>query len=333
VVAVKGTFRIPKNGAEPILAEKQEPLVMADVFSGEPGLSAPIYECDFVPKKPKCDVLLNGNCYAPGGKPSTRVTVSLQVGGVSKSFNVVGNRFWKKRWFFFMGFTKPAPFTVMPISYQRAFGGEDRTHKDQAKHKCFMPNPVGVGFHQQLKAKLLNAKPLPNTEELSRPVKHPRKAYRPMAFGPIGRNWEPRPKYAGTYDDAWIENGFPFLPADFQDAYYQAAPDDQQCEYLHGGEQVVLTNLSPEGRTTFRLPAIPMPVVFLPRDGDKKETEAVIDMLIIEPDRDRFMMVWRSSLPLKKNIFDVVQVMAGVMPKAGTEPESWARCITSRWGT
>ena len=30
VVAIKGTFQIPKNGEEPILMEQQEPLVMAD---------------------------------------------------------------------------------------------------------------------------------------------------------------------------------------------------------------------------------------------------------------------------------------------------------------
>ena len=35
VVAVKGTFTIPKNGGEPALAEGQVPLVEADAFTGE----------------------------------------------------------------------------------------------------------------------------------------------------------------------------------------------------------------------------------------------------------------------------------------------------------
>lgn len=314
VVVVKGTYKIPRDGREPELAETQEPLVMADVFTGEPGLSAPIYESDFAPRKPKCDVLLNGSCYAPGGKPASRVTVSLRVGSFSKSFSVVGNRTWKKTWFFVTS-TKPVLFTVMPISYNHAFGGEDRTHKDPAKHKTFTANPLGVGFHDQLKGDLIRGKPLPNTEALNEPIKHPRKSYKPMGFGPIGRNWTPRLSFAGTYDESWLENGFPFLPADFKDAYYQAAPSDQQIEYLRGGEAVELINLSPEGRTRFLLPTVPLPVVFFPRDGEKKETEAVIDTLIIEPDRERFMLVWRSSLPLRKNIFEVVQVVAGVMPK------------------
>ena len=53
VVAVKGTFTIPKNGGEPALAEEQVPLVEADAFTGEPGFSAPLYEADYPLRKPR----------------------------------------------------------------------------------------------------------------------------------------------------------------------------------------------------------------------------------------------------------------------------------------
>ena len=46
---------------------------MADTFTGEPGFSAPVYEVDFAPRKPRCDVLLVGSAYAPEGRPATRV--------------------------------------------------------------------------------------------------------------------------------------------------------------------------------------------------------------------------------------------------------------------
>src|ERR1700679_737506 len=78
VVAVKGTFNLPQNGEEPQLAATQVPLVDSDVFTGEPGFSAPLYESDYAAVKPRCDVLLNGSAYAPGGRPAKRVTVSLQ---------------------------------------------------------------------------------------------------------------------------------------------------------------------------------------------------------------------------------------------------------------
>ncbi|HRB82490.1 MAG TPA: hypothetical protein PK614_09560 [Nitrospira sp.] len=40
-----------------------------------------------------------------------------------------------------------------------------------------------------------------------------------------------------------------------------------------------------------------------------------MDTLMIEPDQRRFMLTWRSSYVLKRNMFEVVQVVAGVMPK------------------
>ena len=87
VVVVKGTFAIPRDGGEAKLAGKQVPLVEADVFTGEPGFSAPLYESDYAPRKPRCDVLLNGSAYVPGGRPTERVTVALKVGSWSKSFD------------------------------------------------------------------------------------------------------------------------------------------------------------------------------------------------------------------------------------------------------
>src|SRR6266545_1554156 len=88
VVVVKGTFKFPSANAEPQLAQEQVPLVMADEFTGEPGFSAPRYESDFAPIKPRCDVLLNGSAYAPGGDPTTRLEVGLRVGDMSKMFAV-----------------------------------------------------------------------------------------------------------------------------------------------------------------------------------------------------------------------------------------------------
>ena len=66
VVAIKGTFRLPANPQESArLLDDQQPLVMADIFHGEPGLSAPLYEVDFAPRKQACDILLNASAWAP----------------------------------------------------------------------------------------------------------------------------------------------------------------------------------------------------------------------------------------------------------------------------
>lgn len=313
VVAVKGTFTLPKTGDEPRLAEQQVPLIMADTFTGEPGFSAPVYEVDYSPIKHRCDVLLNGSAYAPQGRSARMVPVGIKVGQLTKTFKVVGNRYWNAG--ILIESTMPEEFTVMPISYDNAFGGLDNFPQDKNKHSAYMRNPVGKGFHQQLDSYLVDGTPMPNTEEINRPIQRPDGDYQPMAFGPLGRGWTPRLQHAGTYDQDWIDNTFPFLPADFNEAYYQAAPLDQQMPYPQGGEDVVLVNLSPEGRLAFRLPRVEVPVVFFRKKGERQETQAVIDTIVIEPDKGIFTMTWRASIPLKKNIFEIPQILAGKMSR------------------
>lgn len=316
VVAVKGTFNIPHNGENPSLVDEQVPLIEADIFTGEPGFSAPVYETDYAPYKPRCDVLLNGSAYAPGGKPTKKVTVMLKVGSIKKSFNVIGNRVWEKTLGIFVAATPIKPFTVMPITYDNAFGGTDNTHKDPAKHRAIMENPIGVGFHTNLNADVINGKPLPNTEEIGKKVSKPKGRYHPMSFGPTGRGWKPRYKLAGTYDQNWLDNVFPFLPADFNEAYYQSAPMDQQMEYIRGSEIVELFNLSPQGHIRFSIPKIDVPIVFFLKKGGREEAKAIADTLVLEPDNKRFIITWRASLPLKRNIFEVAQVLVGEKPRS-----------------
>src|SRR5688572_19957260 len=86
VIVVKGTFRIPSSGQQVLqLHDEQVPLVLSDTFSGEPGFSAPRYEVDFAPRKPRCDLLLNGSAHAPTERLATRVNVALSVGAWTKS--------------------------------------------------------------------------------------------------------------------------------------------------------------------------------------------------------------------------------------------------------
>ncbi len=314
VVVVKGTFQIlsRKNDTDPVPSSEQVPITESDVFSGEAGLSAPLYESDFAPHKPRCDVLLNGSAYAPGGKPARKVHVRLQLGAVDKSIEVTGDRKWWK-WFLWLGTSRPRPFLSMPISYNNAFGGRDTSHKKEGKHRTYLTNHVGVGFHANLARKAIQGAPLPNTQAPGVRVMNPKGKYRPMAFGPIGRAWHPRAALAGTYDDNWLQNVCPFLPGDFQEVYYQTAPSDQQIPYPKGGERVTLSNLTPEGLRRFLIPRVEMPIVFFRNDGSREDAEGAIDTVVIEPDAERLMLTWRSTLPLRRNMFEIAQVVVGRM--------------------
>ena len=310
VVVVKGTFHLPKNGEEVRLHEVQLPLVMADTFTGAPGLTAPYYEVDFAPRKHYCDVLLQGSAYAPDGRPAARVPVGIRIGNWMKIFAVVGDRYWQSG---FRGVTAsaPIPFTVKPISYDVAFGGTDTRHMDPQKHAAYMRNPVGRGYHRHLKSDWIDGGPLPNTEELKRAVVSPDGDFSPMAFGPIGRGWEPRLQFAGTYDKDWLDNHFPFLPLDFDEKYYQAAPIDQQLSGSPCGMPVSLVNLSADGTNNFLLPRMETPVHIFTRDGKSEELTAVPDTLLFEPDAKRFAITWRATWSLRNGLFDVLHVLVG----------------------
>ena len=55
-------------------------------------------------------------------------------------------------------------------------------------------------------------------------------------------------------------------------------------------------------------------MVVFPRRGEKEEMVAILDTLVLEPDRGRFILTWRASRPLQRNMFDVALVVAGQMP-------------------
>ena len=311
VVVIKGTFVLPKPGEQVRLADEQLPLIMADTFTAEPGFSAPIYEIDFAPRKHACDILLTGHARAPAGRQVTRLRASLRVGSMEKVFDVVGDRVWQAGLATITA-AEPQPFTQMPVSYDRAFGGTDRHSNDPAEHDAYLPNPVGRGWHKHLKNEWVDGSPLPNIEAVGQGVSFPTDKRPPVALGPLGRGWPQRARYAGTYDDAWLADVFPFLPGDFDERYYQAAPEDQQVPLPKGPLEVVLSGFTADGVRQFMLPHFEAPVHVFPKRGEREFNAGVLDTIVFEPDHERLTMTWRVTRPLKKSIFEIAQVRVGI---------------------
>lgn len=313
VVVVKGSFSIPETSRKaPALLDEQVALIEADTFSGEPGLSSPLLESDFALIKQRCDITLIGSAYAPDDRPADRVQTGFKIAGagVSKLVDVLGDRQWianSKG----IAVSRAVPFTTRPISYDIAFGGTDRAHEDSRLHDAYLPNPVGIGYHKALDERLVDGTPAPSTEEPGIATNHPHELLRPMSFGPLGRSWQPRIGYGGTYDDDWLDQRFPFLPDDFDQRYYQSTPEDQQCDYLQGGEEVRLVNLTPGGRCQFQIPQLSVPVCFLGKKSRRVEKKAVIDTLVIEPDDGRFTLTWRTQIALERNLFEIPEIRVG----------------------
>jgi hypothetical protein len=320
VTVVKGTFDIePDGGARP--ADQQEELVYADAHYGDPASTSIKYECDFALFKPSTDVLLNGTATSPTRQPLSELMVGLQLGQAKKVIRVVGDRHWDVG-LAGMKPSSPSSFVTMPLVYERAFGGSDSSHPNPAKHGADLRNPIGVGYRKNSEPRAILGTALPNLEDPNNPIRAWSDAPTPVGFGVVGRGWQPRISHAGTYDERWLSERFPFLPTDFDDRYFLSAPTDQQAPFLKGGELIRCANVGPERILTFSLPTVDLPITFRFRDRDVTSVPT-LDTVIIEPDQRRVIVIWRSSVPLGRKMNALREITVGKVPFS--RPRRWRR--------
>ena len=300
VVAVKATFNI-KNG-QPILADEQEPVCMADEYYGEPGSSSMKYESELVFKKAGTDVVINGHAYAPTEKPISKLDVDIKVAGRQKTIRVYGDRTWRGS-LIGSSMTSPKPFVKMPLIYERAFGGIDTSNDDPKKQGAEFRNPIGVGFG--LSSSFLKNKPLPNLEEPKDEIKSWKSRPKPTGVGFICKHWEPRRQYVGTCDQYHIENRFPLYPLDFDFRFFLGAnPDLVFSPHLGGGEYIELRHLTPEGYLAFPLPEVALEFRTL-LEGQWIDHHATLGLVFIEADTPRVMLTWQTHVPCHRKTFEL----------------------------
>ena len=309
VAVIKGTFSVAPDGSTR-LTEVQQPMVYADIHYGDPAATSIQYGCDFSPDKPFVDVLVRGHAHAPRGRPTTRVKVVLAVGSLIKEAFVQGDRIWRRGILGTISATPPQPFTIMPLRWEHAFGGTDDSHADVARHRTEMRNLVGRGFRVNSDSGAINDTPLPNIESTRDELRTWSDRPPPVGFGIVGRSWQPRISYAGTYDQRWLDERFPFLPSDFDPRYHQLAPLDQWLPVLAGGEVIQCLNMTDGGTFVATVPRIAVPVCFQFRDR-KQECHARLDTLLVEPEEQRLIMTWRASVLLGAKIHALHEVLIG----------------------
>jgi hypothetical protein len=311
---VKGTFAL---GETIRLADEQIPVTLTDEHHGEPPVSSIRRPSDLCLGKPGADVVLLGSAWAPGGRATWQMDVSISVGPVAKAVRVFGDRVWD---------TGPggaavawvAPFERMPLVWERAFGGTHETEHGPVAHPR---NPVGRGFRPSGSANTLRGLPMPNLEDPAAQIASPRDAPEPACFAPLAPHWEPRRSYAGTYDDRWQKTRAPYLPSDFNPRFFQMAPPSLIVPgYLQGDELVDVRGATPSGFLQFRLPALRIQVNYHV-DGNVQSRPAVCDTLIVEPDEGRFVMVWRATLACDKQLLKVKEVETVFVDQTEVEVE------------
>lgn len=314
VPLVKATYALGPRAV--VLADEQLPVSPEGVPYGDPAESSYRYEPECAFAKPATDVVLVASAAAP--KPgTTEMLVAFQVGPVRSGVRVLGDRVFFRS-VGSVGMTRPAPFERIPLRWERAFGGWDRSHPDPKKHDLEPRNPVGVGFRAS-GSRFEEGLRCPNVEDPARPLKGWGDRPAPAGLGFTSPSWHPRAKYAGTYDDRWTDERAPLLPKDFDRRFLNAAaPGLVAPGYLRGDEAVNVTGVSPSGGLSFRLPGVAPAAVRVEHRGRQDVTaDTVLDTVIVDTDAGRLFLLWRTQVPVREpTAVRTIQVIAG----AGTPP-------------
>ncbi len=293
VVSASFEAAISENPLE--IAEDQLPVCLSDEAFGDPARSSTRYEADIAREKPGFEVIVLGTAHAPNDQPTERLAIGLKAGPLRKVLTVTGDRLHA-----YGKDSSPVPFRRMPVTWERAFGG---TASDGA---CDPRNPVGIGYRQARSADPDARSELPNITYAGDTRPDPQ----PVGFAPVGRGWQPRIGYAGTYDEAWKAEQWPLPPRDFDPRHNLFAPGDQWLEDLPPGSEIAVTHMTPSGLWRFALPALDVPVHLL--YADRVETSALRpDTVILEPDLLRVTLKARVAVQLVRNAQPLRDIAVG----------------------
>ena len=316
----------------PVLGEK---LHVEDSYFDDDPQGSVRHESDFASYKPACDVIVNATAYVPLRKPApgfqVRLTVhnTQQVRVIDKILGIGGACSFQKKTQWVGQLVNANPWrlspalaaTNLPLRYAFAIGGQCKIDEGPAAaHESSDANPCGRGFVRRwyldgtritaFAAPQIHACGAPLTAEQFWQGANGAALPAPVGLGSVGRGWLPRRALAGTFEDkaVWDKDEVPRLPADFDFAWYNCAPRDQQCPYLGGLEKFALFNLcsadhpsatvDAKNHTVLRF-ALPCHQLFLiATDGDNKVwiERMVIDTVTITPDEHRVDLVWRMLL-------------------------------------
>jgi len=320
-VLLKRSYFIVPDG-RCVRAEKDFKIVTGDMHYDGPMNSTVQFESDFVPFKLGTDVVLNGNAYAPGGSAVHELTASVLVDSHRKDIAVIGDRVSKFRAGNDPTFTEPEPFTVMPIRYERAYGGVD-IYSDTKMPCPYARNHLGRGFVIANSKRTVDNLPLPNIEDIADRLMperlcaghfmHWERQPMPQGFGWYGKCWQPRGALAGVmpadrkYEEQLRAAYTELVPAEQRELYDQTRLPDMNFNFFHGAspglalpflngnETITTINVTPEGSLAFQLPG-ELPRIGLDIGFGVQEPPVFLQTVMIRMEERLVDLVWRGAI-------------------------------------
>ncbi|MBL8739752.1 MAG: DUF2169 domain-containing protein, partial [Myxococcales bacterium] len=315
VLAVTAMAFFPFSQPRKLLAEVPMWTSAMDALGSETPL-------DNAMPKSRGELLVAGNAYVLGGKPgpATNVVVDMSTssGSIKKELYVIGDRQWERS-----GPGAPVPFTAMPVTWSRAFGGPD-----------FKPNHLGKG-HAAIEVDGRKLHPLPNVEDKRALVKSPDDEPVPVGLGPMDQQWPVRAQHVGTYDDRWLKTRFPWFPDDFHWEFFNVAPEDQRIEgFFAGGERFRVEGMHPEKRVVEgEVPRL-LPRLFVRKKGELELVPmpaARLDTLLLLPNIERGIAIYRSTINVAEDdAHDIGDLIAAFDDPAAPRPLSHFAAVVAK---
>ncbi|WP_437546667.1 DUF2169 domain-containing protein [Sorangium sp. So ce367] len=294
---------------------------------------------DFWPSKAATDFVIRGAAYAPGGQPTQQMLVEASVGAASRRIAVFGRR--EIRWT--AGgrpiIDDPEPFTVMPITWELAYGGTDPRVELRGEvplprlamaslgidHPGTYPrNPLGKGYLVD-RAPLHGAE-LPNLEDpLDRLTPErlltgdpalwyrqplpacfdfvpPRSFPRHLGFGPTVEPW-----FAAPDDERLPEVRLGMLAPGYRGArtpgvsprFYQEAPPGFVLDAVRGEEVVRVEGMHAE-RRGIEFMVPGLPSIEFMLEGHRVPAVPRTHTIVVEPAVERVSLVYGATVDLPR---------------------------------
>ena len=236
-------------------------------------------------RKPRLDLIVLGQAHARGGREVRRMTVTVELDDFRHDLEVFGDRAWTRQdgaWI--PG--EPQPFEVMPLVYERAFGGEVVNEWGKLAEPS---NPVGAGFC--LDGEQAEGRPLPNIEDPDALLKNPLERPKPVGLAPYPLEGGLR---LANYVQPDMEQ--PYIPPyrDFEHLLANWAHPDLMLERGADYKLARVSGVSPDGPLEAAIQ--PLNVELALRHGEQRRPlEAVLDTIIIEGEARRLVQRWRAA--------------------------------------
>lgn len=297
-VALKVTLET--NGAGGIRVADDRPLPLFD--EEEPTALGALPSDLVLRQEVGLDFVVLGAACAPGGNPTPGMTVALSVGGSRRTLLATGDRAW-------VGEgeearpTDPVPFTRMPLTWGRAFGGECDVWVDEHTRLPVQHagNPQGLGLDVAERARALAQglgaaegfpryeydRRLPNIEDPRVPVTRWIDDPVPYAWGVLPPGVETLYRLAEVSGEP-AERAAEHVGA----GTGRIAHPDLRFDVPAPGTPIVLEGCRPEGRWWFPWPPMRPQLDYVIADrAGTSEMEPVIAVLL--PEEGRITITYR----------------------------------------